>query len=533
MAWPSGGPWMVVSTSTNVSWDVAVAALAAASTSRVAVVRIVGSGTVRGAPPAFLQGNVSVYAELRTGGTDPERIDDLVALTQSLARTHGLVLVGADLGLVVPLGPRGFTLADLASTLQAPVVLVTDSGPDAAHHTTLALETLAGRGLTAALIVVDDASGSDGLDPGGLDLDVLPIAPAGRVPAGVADQPERFPVEAVTWLSPMLHATRGRAAIKPQTAAPATVTDAAVAAEAAGEPGDRAAHDRVVAARDVASRTSSRPPRLTVSGKRIVLGLLGIFVVLVLVMCAVGMYGSGDSTTTSSYGLLEPHVERWNDLGPEPEEPKFDEPGPQPVSDYCPQYEGTIVPTRPSKAVVTRVNAAWRRIETWLAKNAPATRAELREPASLAKIDALQKRMSVRFPPELVASLLRHDGNTGTVASFDFAPFYAPLPVEEIFDEWDTNCTVLAEGLAGDDWWDPQFVPFATAGDGGNLLVDQRPGGHGRVGEFYPEDDTTFAGWPASVTALLEGTATSLESGKPYAGHPPRVVKKALTWGTD
>jgi dethiobiotin synthetase len=142
MVWPDGGPWMVVTTSTNVSWDVAVAALAAASTSRVAVVRILGPGTVGSAPPALLQENLSVYAELRPGGTDPEGLDDLVALTQSLARTHGLVLVGADLGLVVPLGPRGFTLADLASTLHAPVVLATDSGPDATHHTTLALETL-------------------------------------------------------------------------------------------------------------------------------------------------------------------------------------------------------------------------------------------------------------------------------------------------------------------------------------------------------------------------------------------------------
>lgn len=83
--------------------------------------------------------------------------------------------------------------------------------------------------------------------------------------------------------------------------------------------------------------------------------------------------------------------------------------------------------------------------------------------------------------------------------------------------------------LDGGRWWHPEFVPFAASSDGGSLLVDQRPGHHGRVGEFYPEDGVNFAEWPASVADLLEGTALSLKTGRPYDGrYRPRVDADGL-----
>jgi hypothetical protein len=72
-------------------------------------------------------------------------------------------------------------------------------------------------------------------------------------------------------------------------------------------------------------------------------------------------------------------------------------------------------------------------------------------------------------------------------------------------------------------------VPFAQDGSGGCLFTDQRAGGHGRVGEFYPEDGTSFERWPASFVELLEGTAKSLETGRPYAGnYRPKVGADGL-----
>jgi cell wall assembly regulator SMI1 len=202
-------------------------------------------------------------------------------------------------------------------------------------------------------------------------------------------------------------------------------------------------------------------------------------------------------------------------------------------TDVCPESSGKVTPTRPSAATTARVNKAWQRIEKWLAAHAPASSRSLRSPATGDRIDALQRRMSVAFPADLVASLRRHDG-VAAAGGFTLPPFYAPETLDGILGDWRVNCEVLADEDTDwtDSWWDRAFVPFGQSGDGGSLLIDQRAGGHGRVGEFYPEDGTSFDRWPASLAELLESTATSLETGHPYAGHyRPRVdADGALDW---
>jgi cell wall assembly regulator SMI1 len=142
--------------------------------------------------------------------------------------------------------------------------------------------------------------------------------------------------------------------------------------------------------------------------------------------------------------------------------------------------------------------------------------------------------MSVAFPADLVASLLRHDGVTSRGAAFTLPFFYDPLPVGRIVPEWQSLCEVLASVFAAEEstWWDKSFVPFASSGDGGNLLVDQRPGNHGRVGDFFNEEGVSFEAWPGSVAELLEKTAQSLESGRPYDNrYRPTVTSKGvLDW---
>ncbi len=568
MTWPAGGPWVVAATSTKASWAVAAAALAAASASRVAVLHIVRRGDAHEPPPALLTDNLAAYVDVHAGDVDPVRANDVVATIQALSRTHGLVLVCADHGLVVPVGRDGWTLADLAWAMQAPVVVVTDTGPDAANHTTLTLEALSGRGLAASVVTVGDV-GDD-------FLAALPVTPAGRIPADAAEQPQRFRSQAPGWLNPLLHATRGRpAATRPPgpeqpTAAPdgSTVTPSAAtpgtpSTETTGStpteapdgtpadvPGETpstnadatylhtaATFDRLTQG---LPRTSGRP---TVNGKRVALGLVGVFVVLVLLACGVAAYGPGSTTSSTSTSTEYDRIQRIFGPAIRVDEPTFVPDGiaePQqvptgsaqePVEEACPQNAGTVVPTRPDAAVTARVNAAWKRIETWLAKHAPASRARLGKPAPAARIDAAQKQMSVRFPPDLVASLRRHNG-VAEHAGFTLPPFFAPMPLDEIVDDWTMHCSILTEEAEGmEDWWHPRFVPFAGAADGGSLVVDQRPGGHGRVGEFYAEEGTSFEEWPASVADLLEGTAGSLETGKVYLGqYRPRVVGGSLEW---
>ncbi|MEU4626583.1 SMI1/KNR4 family protein [Actinoplanes sp. NPDC023801] len=262
-----------------------------------------------------------------------------------------------------------------------------------------------------------------------------------------------------------------------------------------------------------------------VDGRRFVFALLGVFAVMVLAACGLAFCNSTTTTSSSLSSYTPTAVVSFA--------PRAVPPARQRVStDVCPEYAGHVPVGRPDGATTARVDRAWKRIEKWLAANAPVSHASLGPPAPLATIDATQRRMSVAFPGDLVASLRRHDG----ADRFALPPFFAPESVQSLYRDWQVNCKVLAgtdtaSGEWGEPWWHPDFVPFAQAGDGGSLVADQRPGGHGRVGEFYPEDGTNFERWPASVIELLEKTATSLETGRPYEGrYRPRVVDGAVDW---
>src|SRR5262249_31196389 len=116
---------------------------------------------------------------------------------------------------------------------------------------------------------------------------------------------------------------------------------------------------------------------------------------------------------------------------------------------------------------------------------------------------------------------------------FVLPPFYTPQSLSGMLADWTGTCGIIATedtSWTGDTpWWDRAYVPFAEDGSGGVLFVDLRPGEHGRVGEFYPDDGGNSATWPGSVAELLEGTASSLESGRPYAGHyRPKVGADGL-----
>ena len=56
------------------------------------------------------------------------------------------------------------------------------------------------------------------------------------------------------------------------------------------------------------------------------------------------------------------------------------------------------------------VTEAWARIEEWLARHTPASAAALAPPADPADIAAAEAALGLAFPPELVESLRRHDG---------------------------------------------------------------------------------------------------------------------------
>jgi cell wall assembly regulator SMI1 len=181
-----------------------------------------------------------------------------------------------------------------------------------------------------------------------------------------------------------------------------------------------------------------------------------------------------------------------------------------------------------------RVDAAWQRIEQWLAVHAPATAATLAGPAPDAEISQTQQAIGVPLPAELVASLRRHDGTTGARQdAFTLPPYYDLLSAPEIAGEARSLCQVLAsvgaDGNVG-SWWHGQFVPVAEF-DGDSLFLDQRTGS-GRLGEHFNEDSVSFERLPSTLTEFLEQTADVLEGKRPalLSARPAVTPRRTLGW---
>src|SRR6185369_6214514 len=63
---------------------------------------------------------------------------------------------------------------------------------------------------------------------------------------------------------------------------------------------------------------------------------------------------------------------------------------------------------------VARMNALWTRLERWLEARSPALFATLGPPAAEEAIAAAERHLGLRFPADLRASLLVHEGQTDT-----------------------------------------------------------------------------------------------------------------------
>ena len=196
---------MVSGTGTDVGKTVttaAVAALAASSGLRVAVVKPVQTGEPPGPSGDLeavrrLSGVTETYelarfpdplspeAAARAAGLPP--LDLAVAAVFVKQLDADLILVEGAGGLLVRYDAAGTTIADLAVMLSAPVLVVTTSGLGTLNHTALTLEALDRRRLRPAGVVI----GSWPADPGladranRIDLPVIVGGPlAGAISSG-------------------------------------------------------------------------------------------------------------------------------------------------------------------------------------------------------------------------------------------------------------------------------------------------------------------------------------------------------------
>jgi dethiobiotin synthetase len=221
MSWR--GPVVVTGTDTGVGKTVVTAALAACAAAvglRVAVVKPGQTGVTTGeetdvdmvrrlSAPATARSLVTYpdplapLAASRMAGLPPLDLPAVADTIHAEVATHDVVLVEGAGGLLAPMG-ESWTVADLATVLNAPAVVVTRAGPGTLNHTALTMEALRRRGIPACVVigawpaVPELVHLSNFVDLAG-DL-------AGVVPDGAtAMEPGVFRRSAPGWFAPLLN----------------------------------------------------------------------------------------------------------------------------------------------------------------------------------------------------------------------------------------------------------------------------------------------------------------------------------------
>lgn len=218
---------MITGTGTGVGKTMvtaAIAALAVADGQRVAVVKPAQTGVSADEPGDVAEvvrlsgaGTAREYARYpeplapataaRRAGMAPVRPAEVAAEVAELASTHDLVLVEGAGGLLVRFDDEGATLADIAWSLSAPLLVVAEAGLGTLNATALTTEVAEGRGLHSAGVVIGSWPAGPGLaEQTNLhDLPVVAGAPLlGVLPEASAGVPaSEFRQRARRWLSPV------------------------------------------------------------------------------------------------------------------------------------------------------------------------------------------------------------------------------------------------------------------------------------------------------------------------------------------
>ena len=218
----------VTGTGTDVGKTVVTAAIAALARARgatCAVVKPAQTGVAEGAPGDLAEvarlaegvttrelvrypDPLSPAAAARTSGRDPLDPAACATLLLELQASHDLVLVEGAGGLLVRFDEDGLTLADLARSVRASVLLVASPGLGTLNTTALTLEALAHRGIDLQGIVIGSWPAEPDLAERSnvRDLETLAARPLlGALPAGSAAQTaEAFARTARSALGPQL-----------------------------------------------------------------------------------------------------------------------------------------------------------------------------------------------------------------------------------------------------------------------------------------------------------------------------------------
>lgn len=167
--------------------------------------------------------------------------------------------------------------------------------------------------------------------------------------------------------------------------------------------------------------------------------------------------------------------------------------------------------------MTSSIAESWARIEAWLVHHAPATYASLAPPADPRFLAATEEVIGMPMPGPLAESLLLHDG-TGLRTLLPSGWYL--LSAEEIARTWSlrteiagSDADAIQDGTPSEfgPWWNRRWIPFASFGNGDDLVIDQ----FGRIGDASHETGCHFDSHPmwSSFSELFAHVAAALETG--------------------
>ncbi|MEZ0373270.1 MAG: DUF6707 family protein [Candidatus Sericytochromatia bacterium] len=179
---------------------------------------------------------------------------------------------------------------------------------------------------------------------------------------------------------------------------------------------------------------------------------------------------------------------------------------------------------------------SWKTIEDWLGAKAPKLLSALRPGATEAEIKQAEAKMGIKFPKEVRASWLIHDG-IGRNGPF-FLDGHTLLSLEDMVSDWRVCQELLDEDFAEDDnqnvhdairprWWQTGWIPLTADGMGNHFCLDLAPARAGKKGQvisFWHDDDAREL-IAANFKDYLGGFAKSLSKGD-YLWSDGRLVRK-------
>ncbi|WP_331744990.1 hypothetical protein [Kitasatospora sp. NBC_01300] len=144
----------------------------------------------------------------------------------------------------------------------------------------------------------------------------------------------------------------------------------------------------------------------------------------------------------------------------------------------------------------------WNLIDAWLTKNASASLAERRPPASPEAVGCTEERLGFEIPVDLCESLLCRDGDDAYLAVLPCGSLNSTERIVEIrtmrMRIWDPDDPDQRD----DPWWGAWWVPFVGRyGDEHFIAGWARPVAN-HLGRVAQDDSAYSAGWPSMATRL-------------------------------